>query len=240
MNENILEEIVGESYRREYEQFDNAPVHNFSIKHKFNMKRIFARYARNVNKFKQIEQKMHFEETTYCHSLSLRKKLFVAVLIIILMTLLVGWIVVYISKDFHGTVYHDYTQLTVVNTYNCPQTIEHKYFLSDIPEGFELTETVSSSVAEYNKFTNSLTTETFDITQHVKRNYSSNYNTEHKNINEVEINGHIGLYIDFSDNEFNSSLLVWDNSDYIIEIGGDLPKDTLIYLAKSTKKIENS
>lgn len=240
MKENILEEIVAESYRREYEQFDNAPEHNFSIKHQFNMKRIFARYARNVSKFKQKEQKRHFEETPYSHSLSLRKKLFVAVLIIVLMTLLVGWVVVYISKDFQGTVYHDYTQLTVINTDDSPQTIEHKYFLSEVPEGFELVETVSSSIAEYNKFTNSLTNETFDITQHVKKSYSSNYNTEHKNINEVEINGHIGLYIDFSDNEFNSSLLVWDNGDYIIEIGGDLLKDTLIYLAKSTKKIENS
>lgn len=236
MNENILEEIVAESYRREYKQYDNAPEHNFSIKHKLNMKRIFARYARNVNKIKQIQPKRHLEETTHSHNLSLRQKLFVAVLIIVLMSLLVGWIAVYISKDFHGTVYHDYTHLTVVNTDDCPQTIEHKYFLPEIPEGFELVETVSSSIAEYNKYTNSLTNETFAITQHVKKSYSSNYNTEHKNINEVEINGHIGQYIDFSDNEFNSSLLVWDNGDYIIELGGDLPKDALVNLAKSAKK----
>ncbi len=236
MNENILEEIVAESYRREYEQYDNAPEHNFSIKHKLNMKRIFVRYTRNVNKIKQIESKRHFEETAYSHSLSLRQKLFVAVLIIVLMTLLVGWVAVYISKDFHGTVYHDYTQLTVVNTDDCPQTIEHKYFLPEVPEGFELVETISSSMAEYNKFTNLSTNETFAITQHVKKSYSSNFNTEHKNINQVDINGHIGQYIDFSENEFNSSLLVWDNGDYIIEIGGDLPKDTLVNLAKSAKK----
>lgn len=236
MNENILEEIVAESYRREYEQYNNAPEHNFSIKHKLNMKRIFARYARNVNKIKQIKPKRHFDETTYGHNLSLRQKLFVALLIIVLMTLLVGWVVVYISKDFHGTVFHDYTQLTVVNTDDCPQTIEHKYFLPEVPEGFELVETISSPIAEYNKFTNSLTDETFDITQHVKSSYSSNFNTEHKNLNEVEINGHTGLYIDFSENEFNSSLLVWDNGEYIIEIGGDLPIDVLVDLAKSTKK----
>ena len=100
-----------------------------------------------------------------------------------------------------------------------------------------MVETISSSIAEYNKFTNLSTNETFDLTQHVKKSYSSNFNTEHKDLNEVDINGHTGLYIDFSENEFNSSILVWDNGDYIIEIGGDLSKDVLVNLAKSAKKI---
>ena len=180
MNENILEDIVAESYRREYEQYDNAPEHNFSIKHKLNMKRIFARYTRNVNKIKQTESKRHFEETAYSHSLSLRQKLFVAVLIIVLMTLLVGWVAVYISKDFHGTVYHDYTQLTVVNTDDCPQRIEYRYGLSEIPAGFELSETVFSPVAVSTKYHNKSTGVTIGIVQGVKTHYDPNINTEHQ------------------------------------------------------------
>ncbi len=240
MNENILEEIVAESYRREYEQFDNAPEHNFSIKHQFNMKRIFARYARNVNKFKQKEQKRHFEETTHSQNLSLRQKLFVAVLIIVLMTLLVGWVAVYISKDFHGTVYHDYTQIFPVDTDNCPQRIECRYELSEIPDGFELVETVSSPVVVSTKYHNKTTSVTIDIVQCVKTHYDPNINTEHHKIEEIDINGHVGLCLDFSDDEHSSALIMWDNGDYIIDIGGNLSKDTLIHLAKSTKKIENS
>lgn len=235
MNENILEDIVAESYRREYEQYDNAPEHNFSIKHKLNMKRIFARYTRNVNKIKQIESKRHFEETAYSHSLSLRQKLFVAVLIIVLMTLLVGWVAVYISKDFHGTVYHDYTQIFPVDTDNCPQRIECRYELSEIPDGFELSETVFSPVAVSTKYHNKSTGVTIGIVQWVKTHYDPNINTEHHKIEEIDINGHVGLCVDFSDDEHSSALIMWDNGDYIIDIGGDLPKNELEKLAKNTK-----
>ncbi len=239
MNENILEEIVAESYRREYKQFDNAPEHKFSIKHKLNMKRIFARYARNVKKIKQKEQKKHFEEADYGRRLLLKQKLLVVVLVIILMTLLAGWVVVYISKDFHGTVYHDYTQIFPVDTDNCPQRIECRYELSEIPDGFELVETVSSPTIVSTKYKNKSTGVTFAIVQNVKSHYDPNINTEHQKIEEIDINGNIGLCLDFSDDKHSSSLIVWDNGDYIIDIGGDLSKDVLANLAKSTKKIEN-
>ena len=235
MNENILEEIVAESYRREYEQYDNAPEHNFSIKHKLNMKRIFARYARNINK--QIQPKRHLDETAYGHNLSLRQKLFVAVLIIVLMSLLVGWIAVYISKDFHGTVYHDYTHLTVVNTDDCPQRIEYRYGLSEIPAGFELIETISTPVEVYTKYHNKSTGVTFDFLQCVKTYYKPQINTEHHKIEEIDINGHAGLCMDFSDDKHFSAFILWDNGDYIIEIGGDLPKNELEKLAKTAKII---
>lgn len=239
MNENILEEIVAESYRREYEQYGNAPEHRFSIKHKFNMKRIFARYARNVNKLKQTEQKEYFEEADYGRRLSPRQKLLVAVLVIILMSLLVGWVAVFISRNFHGTVYHDYTQIFPVDTDNCPQRIECRYELSEIPDRFELVETVSSPTIVSTKYKNKSTGVTFAIVQNVKSHYDPNINTEHQKIEEIDINGNIGLCLDFSDDKHSSSLIVWDNGDYIIDIGGNLPKDVLANLAKSTKKIEN-
>lgn len=239
MNENILEEIVAESYRREYEQYDNAPEHNFSIKHKLNMKRILTRYARNVYKIKQTEPKKHFDETSYGHNLSLRQKLLVAVLVIILMSLLVGWVAVFISRNFHGTVYHDYTQIFPVDTDNCPQRIECRYELSEIPDGLELVETVSSPTIVSTKYKNKSTGVTFAIVQNVKSHYDPNINTEHQKIEEIDINGNIGLCLDFSDDKHLSSLIVWDSGDYIIEIGGDLSKDVLVNLAKSTQKIEN-
>lgn len=239
MTENILDEIVAESYKHEYEQFDNAQEHKFSLKHRLNMSIIFARYARNVNILKQTEQKEHFEEADYGRRLSPRQKLLVAVLVIIFMSLLVGWVAVFISRNFHGTVYHDYTQIFPVDTDNCPQRIECRYELSEIPDGFELVETVSSPTIVSTKYKNKSTGATFAIVQNVKSHYDPNINTEHQKIEEIDINGNIGLCLDFSDDKHSSSLIVWDNGDYIIDIGGDLPKDVLANLAKSTKKIEN-
>lgn len=235
MSENILEEIVAESYRHEYEQFDNAPEHNFSLKHRFAMKRIFARYARNVKKTKQNENKTIYEARDNSRCLSIKQRLIVAVLIVFLMTMLVGWVIVYVSQNFSGTVHQQYTQLMAVNTDNCPQTIEYKYFLPEIPEGFAVVETTSSPFIEHTVYYNSSTNQTIDIMQWVKTSFRSNYNTEHDNLEEIEINGHAGLYIDFSNDELYSSLLVWDNDDYIIEISGDLPKKSIINLAKSTE-----
>lgn len=239
MSENILEEIVAESYRKEYEQFDNAPEHNFSLKHRFAMKRIFARYARNVEKTKQSENKTIYEVRDNNRRLSIKHRLIVAVLIVFLMTMLVGWTVVFISQNFSGTVHRNYTQLTAVNADNCPQTIEYKYFFPEISEGFVVVETTSSPSVEHTVYYNSSTKQTIDIMQWVKTSFRSNYNTEHDDIEGIEINGHAGLYIDFSDSEHYSSLLVWDNDDYIIEVSGDLPKKSIVDLAKSAKVMEN-
>lgn len=239
MSDNILEEIVAESYRHEFEQFDNSPEHVFSLKHRFAMKRIFSRYARNVEKNKHSNNKLIYEVRDNNRRLSIKQRLIVAVLIVFLMTMLVGWVIVYVSQNFSGTVHQNYTQLTAVNTDNCPQTIEYKYYLSEIPEDFVVIETTSSPFVEHTVYYNSSTNQTIDIMQSVKTSFRPNYNTEHNDLEEIEINGHDGLYIDFSDSEHYSSLLVWDNDDYIIEIGGDLPKSSIINLAKSTEVLLN-
>ena len=61
------------------------------------------------------------------------------------------------------------------------------------------------------------------------------YNTEYHSFEDIEINGHAGLRLDFSDDEHHHSLLVWDNGDYVLEIVGDLSKSGILKLAKSAK-----
>lgn len=65
------------------------------------------------------------------------------------------------------------------------------------------------------------------------------FNTEHNSIEEADINSHKGLCIDFSNDEWVRSIIIWDNGDYVIEIGGDLTKNSVMDLAKSTKVLEN-
>ena len=42
MNEFSLKDILGEAYDIEFSQYDKPPKHRFSLKHRKNMKRIFA------------------------------------------------------------------------------------------------------------------------------------------------------------------------------------------------------
>lgn len=157
MNEEIFKLILEKAVLSEYADIDNTPDHKFSLKHRIAMKRIFARYEKNVRQLCKSEIAEPTRTTTYKTIHSIRQKLLIAMLIIILMSFLVGWVVVYVSSNFHGTVYHDYTELTAKNSKDCPQTIEYKYTLTNVPTGFEVEETDLTSVHYYTLYTNSLT-----------------------------------------------------------------------------------
>ena len=135
------------------------------------------------------------------------------------MTLLVGWVVVFTSKDFHGIVYADNTHLSAVNIENSSTRIEYTYSLNYIPDGFELVETVTSPTSVYMLYENNLTKQTITLSQWVKSHYRPHINTEHYDIEETDINGYSGLCIDFSNDEWQHSVIIWDNGDYVIEMG---------------------
>ena len=84
MSENVFREILGESLRREFAEFDNAPEHKFSLKHRLAMKRIFSGYEKKS--YKTIE----LSYVTMPHY-RLKQRLLIALVIVILMTLITGW-----------------------------------------------------------------------------------------------------------------------------------------------------
>lgn len=235
MNESVFKEILGDALKCELAEFDNAPEHKFSLKHWLAMKRIFAKFARNVHKLEKAEKLEKSAIDKYKPRLSIRQRAVIAVLIVILMSLLVGWVVVFVSEKFHGTVYYDNTFLTVIDTENCPTTIEYKYILASVPDGFEMIETDSSPIDVYTRYKNKQTGQTITLTQWVKTVYIPHLNTERHKIEEVTVNGKTGLYIDFSDDTYDSSFLVLDNGDYILEISADLPKSEVLNLVKFNK-----
>ena len=53
MCENVFKELLEEMIESELAEFDNAPEWKPSLKHRLAMKRIFARYERNVQKLKE-------------------------------------------------------------------------------------------------------------------------------------------------------------------------------------------
>lgn len=235
MNEDVLRELLGEMMKREFAEFDDSQKWKFSLKHHLAMNRIFARYERNVRKLKgkSIERTAPIEQNK--PRLSFKRRLLIALCIVLVMTLLVGWVVVFTSRDFHGTVHHEYTLINAKNLENAPKTIEYEYALNSIPKGFELIETVSSPMSVYALYENSLTNQTITLYQCVKSKYDPHVNTEHHDLEEIDINGNTGLCIDFSSETYGSTLLFWDNGDYIIEISTDLDKEDTIDLSKIHK-----
>ncbi|MDE7361370.1 MAG: hypothetical protein K2N38_05500 [Oscillospiraceae bacterium] len=87
MNENVFREILGESLRHEFAEFDNAPEHKFSLRHRIAMKKVFARYEKNTYGFPKTE----YIETMPHYGL--KQRIIIALVIIILMTLLTGWFI---------------------------------------------------------------------------------------------------------------------------------------------------
>ena len=150
---------------------------------------------------------------------------------------LAGYAVMYfVSNSFRGKVNNDNTELFVINTENCPSTIEDIYYLSDLSDNFEVLSTNSTPFSEYISYQNKATGQTFSFNQWVKAVFgSSHYNTEGQDFEEININGHYGVCLYFDLQSYIYAGVVWDSEDYILELSGDLTKKELIDLAKTAK-----
>lgn len=232
MSERILRAVLKESAQLEWAKYDNVPEHTFSRKHCRSMKRIFKLY-----------DKQHHSYSNSCSNQRVRitRKTALIIVLIVFLAAAAGCAAAYfMSQSFHGTVRHDYTELFVINTDNCPPIIEEKYYLSDLLQDFELLDTDSTPFYENTSYKNKLTGQVIAFRQWVKTEYdSSHYNTEGQDFEEIEINGHYGICLDFSPKGHISSCVIWDNGDYIFELSGDLPKNELIDLAKTAKISKN-
>lgn len=235
MNDDILKDILFEVHRIECGIIDDLPDYKPSLRHRLAMKRIFARFDRNTRKLREAETPTAERRT---RKLGVRQRVLIVMLIVILMALFAGCastIFKFISEHFQGTVYEDNTQLFAVNLENCPQTIEYQYVLTNVPEGFELIETIPSSTYIYTCYLNDSTGQIITLNQWVKSHFSTHYNTEKGTFEEIEINGTAGLLIEFSNNGQINSTIIWDNGDYIIEISADLDKKSTLDLSNITK-----
>ena len=239
MTEDVLKEIMLEVHRIECGVTDDLPDFKPSLRHRLAMKRIFARFERNARKLRNarsIQKPPITEHRTGRYSI--KQRVLIAMLTIILMTLLAGCvnaIVKFFSEHFNGTVYEDNTQLFVTNLENCPQTIEYQYVFTNVPEGFELIETISSPISVYTLYLNSATEQVITLNQWVKSHFAPHYNTEKNTFEEIKINDTMGLFIDLSSDKRNNSVFIWDNEDYIIEISADLDKNIALDLLNIAK-----
>ncbi len=213
--------------------------HKFSRSHKSAMKKIFALYDENKRKLKGANECIMYQDVITENRLSIKKRLLIAAVVIIIAAILTGAIIGFISQDFRGAVYNDNTALSVINTEDCLKTIEYKYYLSNLSTDFELIESDSTVFSEYSFYENEITGQTIAFSQWVKSEYLSHLNTENCPIEEVDINGHTGLCIDHSDSKHHFLILVWDNGDYVLQIEANLSKNEIVELAKNAKILKS-
>lgn len=230
MSESIFASIINELEERELASYAVMPAFETSKKHDLAMRRIFKRYERNT---RGLHPQAEIKATT------VRKRIIIA-LVVIILAVFTGFTAAYfISRGFRGEVHSDNTELFPINAENCPELIEEKYYLPELPEGFEILDTDSTPFYEHIAYKNKQTGQTITLEQWVKPEYDSTHlNTEMVELVELEINGHPGVFLDFSNDEQYSTLVIWDNGNYIFEISADLPKNHLVNLAKSAKVLE--
>ncbi len=93
-NETILKEILEELVQSEIAEYSNAPEHKFSLRHRLAMRRIFARYEKNVRRLKKAEETddtpLQSEKMPYY---TLKQRLIYALVIVLIMTMLTGCVI---------------------------------------------------------------------------------------------------------------------------------------------------
>ena len=224
MSEYVFDTILQEWAESEWEGYADAPEFKTSKMHDRAMKRIFKIYAKNT---RHLRSESEIRRTT-----TVQRRILVALLVIIL-AVITGFTAAYfISHSFSGKVYNEYTELFPVDVENCPEYIEVKYYLPEVPEGFDLLEIDSTPFYEHISYENKKTGQTIVFEQWTKPEFDSvRFNTEKGELNEVEINGYFGVCLELND-EPNYTEIIWDNGDYILHIAGSLPKNELLNLAK--------
>lgn len=236
MSESVLKSILEESARLEWVKYENAQEHVFSKKHERKMKHVFKLFERNDCKLKPyIGSRPHYH-------FRFTKRNIIVLLAVIFLAALAGCGVTYFtSKNFYGKVNADNTELFVINTENCPSTIEDKYYLPCLPDGYEVLGTDSTPFYEWISYENPATEQTLTFCQFAKASFdSTHYDTENQKFEEININGHSGLCLDYSSQGYNYAVIVWDNGDYIFELFGEYSKNELCDLAKTAKVIQNN
>lgn len=114
-----------------------------------------------------------------------------------------------------------------------PKTIERKYGITKGVDGFTqeiLCENNDRISLHYSNVNNHI-----ELTQWTVDRFDIYANTENSTTEHIDINGFdaIGWY----DNH-NYYHLIWNNGEYVIDLGSNIGKDKLIEIAKSVQKVE--
>ena len=229
-----MDELISGYFEKQFAEVDEVPLPKFSFRHRLTMKRIFKLFEHN-KAMSDINAEDTCENVLGHKQLSFRKRLIIAVAIIVCLAVMTGFVIVFISGGFNGTVYQDNTHLFAIDIANCPSTIEKEYRLSVVPEGFEIYDVSATSTDITVMYCNPDTEQVLVFQQTVKSEYNSHINTEGYDLQETNVNGRGAVYIEYDTDHNISSTVIWDNKDYILTLSGDFNQNELRNLAVSNE-----
>ncbi len=218
-------DLMSMYYENEFLAVEDVVLPQFSAKHNRKMKKVFDVFAK-----KQTSVYSQSVSTNTKRPLNIRKRILIAAIIIVCLAVLTGCVIAFISNSFRGTVYNDNTYLFAFDVGDSPTVIEEEYALSIVPEGYELYEISSSSISQFTIYKNIFNQE-LAFEQTVKTEFNSHINTEGYAIEEILIDDCDGICVEYAEDSGVSSLVVWNNDEYILTLYGNLAKEELINLA---------
>ena len=222
-------DLMSMYYEREFAAVEQMPIPKLSSKHNRKMKKAFRIFAENRMSINNQPMK-----TVTGRTISFRKRIILAAIIVVLLAFVTGGVIVFVSSGFRGTVYNDNTRIFAFDVGGSPSVIEEQYMLSVVPEGFELCEYEANDIYVYSLYQNS-ENQRLVFQQSVKNKFHPHINTEGYDLQETSINGCNAVYIEYSSDQGVSSIVIWNNKDYIITLSGDFDKSELVNLAISNE-----
>lgn len=223
MSEELLKLALQEACEREFAEFETGEKHVFSSRHRRQMKKLLRKYYSPP-------------KTDTAIKMPVRKRIIIAICVIILATILCVGVVAIATNGFKFYKKQDRTETLTVNWENSPKTIDDVYYLTALPKEYELVDSyVNKAMAGFRYEDGNGNFLILD--QFVKEGYYVYYNTEGYELEEVTVGDCNGFFIEYKGEDEN--LLAWDNGDYVIELIGNFTKEELLDLAKSAE-IEKS
>ena len=221
MTNEIFKRAIFEALTQEYENsIPNTEEHIFSPKFEKEMSRLIKR--REKPYYKIINT---FGKRAACFT--------VGILVASSLTIMNVEALREAFIKFVVNVFEKFSIVQAVDANDSPQTIEDIYEITYDLSGYSYDLWSCDDISRRAEYTNGEIYINFG--QHTKAEYDILLNTENADIEIIKINGHEAIY--YMDNH-NYHHIIWDNDDYIISLGSNIGKTTLIDIADSVQKVE--
>lgn len=221
-NYSILSKAIGDTFEPQLDEFIDSV--NFEVNAEFSEK-----FERKMDKLIRRRNKPYFN--LICTG-GRRAACIVAAIIILSASSLSVEAVREVVHDFFMSIFGDHTAVSVsINTEkDYPVTIEEEYAISNLPDGFEL--------SDYNRDSGTIFAAYFYgdkyifFEQFVHDSYLVNFDNEHSELEYYTDESGQEYLIQSTNHDFCIS---WDNGEYIFKITSNLNKKDTLSFCKSTK-----
>ena len=224
MTEAEYRECIGEVLLPKYHKI----LEEASDEHEFS-----PRFEKRMQKLIRRRKKPYFK---MINTVGKRVAVFAVTFLIISMTTVMS--VKALREPFLDFIMSIFTTHSTVSTVSetdkdYPAAINDKYTITYDLSGFEEVYSNENSIRIRLDYKNNNIMIMFS--QIVISEYQAYINTEGVEVEHIDINGYDAIGFEDNNGYYN---LIWNNGEYIINLGSNIGKDVLIEIAKSVQKVE--